>query len=187
MFNFSNALTSHGNATDPNYQGRGYNLGFGYDLHLSRTSEKLKNFSLQFMYETGVTEYNTGVFNARSEESYYGAYLNYYFINNPLTLNSFIWLGGFGIKNGSATIFSPDLSKEYSYQVLVLPALQILTKYRFRSGDLTEDNANIGASLNFGINLDIKHLSVVDRIDDNIDSKMSVNDLKYTVGLSVFF
>ncbi|MBC7429028.1 MAG: hypothetical protein H7336_10475 [Bacteriovorax sp.] len=187
MLHFSNALNSHGNATDPNYNGRGYNLGIAYDLHLARTSDNLKNWSLQFMLEKGVTEYDTGVFNARSEETSYGAYVNYYFVNNPLTLNSFIWLAGVGLKNGSASVFSPDLSKEYSYQVFTLPALQVMTKYRFRSGDLTEDNVNIGASLNFGLNIDMKKLSVIDRLDDNINSNISVTDLKYTVGMSVYF
>ncbi|MBC7714751.1 MAG: hypothetical protein H7177_15500 [Rhizobacter sp.] len=187
MFHYSNALNSHGNATDPNYHNRGYNIGIAYDLHLARTSENLKNWSLQFMLEKGITEYDTGVYNARSEETSYGAYLNYYFVNNPLTLNSFIWLAGLGIKNGSASVFSPDLSKEYSYQVLTIPALQVMTKYRFRSGDLTEDNVNIGASLNFGMNIDMKKLSVIDRLDDNINSNISVTDLKYTVGMSVYF
>lgn len=187
VVHFSNALSSHGNTTDPNYQGRGYNLGISYDLHLSRTSSNLKNWSLQFMFEKGVTEYDTGVYNARSEETSYGAYVNYYFINNPLTLNSFIYLAGIGIKNGSASVYSPDLTKEYSYQALTLPALQVMTKYRFRTGDLNEDNVNIGASVNFGINLDIKNLSVIDRLDDDINSKISVADLKYTLGMSVFF
>jgi hypothetical protein len=187
MFHFSNALNAHGNATDPNYHGRGYNLGIAYDLHLARTSEELRNWSLQFMYERGVTEYDTGVYNARSEETTYGAYINYYFFNNPVTINSFIWLAGLGIKNGSASVFSPDLSQEYSYQLLTLPALQLMTKYRFRSGDLTEDNVNMGASLNFGVNIDLKKLSVIDRPVDNINSNISVSDLKYTVGMSVYF
>ena len=187
ILHYSGAMVSHGNDTDPNYQGRGYNLGVSYDLHLSRTSANLKNWSLQFLLEGGVTEYNTGVYNARSEETSYGAYLNYYFVNNPLTINSFIWLAGIGIKNGSASVFTPDLSKEYSYQLLTIPALQVMTKYRFRTGDLTEDTVNLGASLNFGVNLDMKRLSVIDRVDDNIDSKISVNDLKYTVGMSVYF
>lgn len=187
IIHYSNALMAHGNTDDPNYQGRGYNLGISYDLHLSRTSPNLKQWSLQFMFEKGVTEYDTGVFNARSEETAYGAYVNYYFINNPLTLNSFIYLAGIGIKNGSASVFSPDLSKEYSYQALTLPALQVMTKYRFRTGDLNEDTVNVGASVNFGINLDIKNLSVIDRLEDDINSKISVNDLKYTLGMSVFF
>jgi hypothetical protein len=184
---FSNQVSSHGNANDPNYQGRGYNLGISYDLHLARTSENLRQWSLQFVFEKGITDYDTKVFNARSEETYYGAYLNYYFVNTPITLNSFIWLAGLGLKNGSASIVSPDLSKEYSYQVLTIPALQLMTKYRFRSGDLNEDNVNIGTSLNFGINMDMKRLSVIDRVEDDINSNISVTDLKYTVGLSVYF
>jgi hypothetical protein len=187
MFHFSNSLNAHGNSIDPNYHNRGYNIGIAYDLHLARTSDKLKNWSLQFMLEKGVTEYDTGIYNARSEETTYGAYINYYFVNNPLTLHSFIWLAGLGIKNGSASVVSPDISKEYSYQVLTIPALQLMTKYRFRSGDLNEDNANIGASFNLGMNIDMKHLSVVDRLDDNINSNISVTDLKYTVGMSIYF
>lgn len=187
ILHFSNALNSHGNDIDPNYRGRGYNIGIAYDLHMARVSDDLKKWSLQFSLERGVTEYDTGIFNARSEETTYGAYANYYFVNNPLTLNSFIWLAGVGLKNGSASVYSPDLSKEYSYQVLNLPAFQVMTKYRFRSGDLTEDNVNIGASWNFGVNIDMKKLSVIDRLDDNINSNISVVDLKYTVGMSIFF
>lgn len=187
MLHYGGAVVSHGNSNDPNYQGRGYNLGISYDLHLSRTSPNLKKWSLQFFVESGVTEYDTGVYNARSEEISYGAYVNYYFINNPLTLNSFIYLAGVGIKNGSASVFTPDFSKEYSYQLLTLPSFQLMTKYRFRSGDLREDTANIGMSVNFGINVDMKKLSVIDRVDDNINSNISVTDLKYILGMSVYF
>ncbi len=188
MFHYSGSMIAHGNTQDPNYQGRGYSLGIAYDLHLARTSENLKKWSLQFFLERGVTEYDTGEFNARSEETDYGAYLNYYFINNPLTLNSFIYLAGVGFKNGSATVSSPDISnaKDYSYQLLS-PSFQLMTKYRFRSGDLNEDTVNVGMSLNFGINVDMKSLSIIDRVDDNINSKISVTDLKYILGMSVYF
>nr|BDT28264.1 hypothetical protein BHI3_17300 [Bacteriovorax sp. HI3] len=186
MLHYSGSMVAHGNTQDPNYQGRGYSLGIAYDLHLARTSASLKKWSLQFFLERGVTEYDTGEFNARSEETDYGAYLNYYFINNPLTLNSFIYLAGVGFKNGSASVSSPDLSKEYSYQLLS-PSLQLMTKYRFRSGDLKEDTVNVGVSVNFGVNIDMKNLSVIDRVDDNINSKISVTDLKYILGMSVYF
>lgn len=187
IINFSNALVSHSNASDPNYKGRAYNIGLSYDLHLARTSANLKKWSLQFLIETGIAQYDTGFFTARSRETSYGAYLNYYFINNPQTLHSFIWLMGLGIKNGQATLFSPELSREYSYQVLSLPALQIMTKYRFRSGDLREDNVNVGASLNFGINVDIKKLSLINVPEDVINSNISISDLKYTAGISFYF
>jgi hypothetical protein len=62
-----------------------------------------------------------------------------------------------------------------------------MTKYRFRSGDLTEDTVNVGASFNAGIMYDNKHLSVTDALDDNILGSISVNDLKYIFGMSFYF
>lgn len=72
MLHYSGSMVAHGNTQDPNYQGRGYSLGIAYDLHLARTSASLKKWSLQFFLERGVTEYDTGEFNARSEETDYG-------------------------------------------------------------------------------------------------------------------
>ena len=187
ILSFSNALVAHANTDDPNYQGLGSYFSISYDLHLSRTSPNLKNWSLQFIYEKGINEFDSGFYNVRATESGYGAYINYYFINNPLTLHSFIFLTGFGIKTGSSNVYSPELIKKYTYQALSLPSLQVMTKYRFRTGDLNEDTVNVGASLNFGINFDAKNLSLIDSVDDEIASKISFYDLKYTVGLSLFF
>lgn len=187
MLHYSGSVSDHTSPLDQNYRSLGYMLGLGYDLHLSRTSKNLKDWSLQFVLEIGVSDYDIGEQNARGQEGYYGAYLNYYLVNNPLTLNSFIWLAGIGLKAGSVKMQSRELSKEYSYQALALPAMQLMTKYRFRSGDLTEDTVNVGASFNAGVMLDVKRLSVIDSLDDNINGKISVNDIKYLVGMSVYF
>lgn len=187
LLHYSGSTSDHTSGSDPNYRNLGYNLGIGYDLHLSRTSKDLKQWSLQFLLEKGVSDYDIGGQNARGEEGYYGGYLNYYFINNPLTLNSFIVLGGIGIKAGSVNMSNEDLSREYSYQVLTLPSMQVMTKYRFRSGDLTEDTANVGASLNAGIVIDRKRLSVVDNLSDNINGKISLTDIRYLLGMSIYF
>lgn len=187
LFHYSGSTSDHTNGGDPNYRNLGYNLGLGYDLHLSRVNKEMKDWSIQFTLEKGVSDYDVGGMNARGEEGHYGAYLNYYFINNPLTLNSFIVLGGLGIKAGSINMSNDTLSKEYSYQVLTLPSLQLMTKYRFRSGDLTEDTANVGASLNAGIVIDNKRLSVIDNLDDDINGKISLTDIRYLVGMSIYF
>lgn len=187
MLHYSGSMSDHTSPDDESYRGLGYTLGLGYDLHLSRTSKNLKDWSLQFVLEIGVADYDIGGQNARGQEGSYGAYLNYYFVNNPLTLNSFIWLAGLGVKAGSISMQSTTLSKEYSYQALTMPAMQLMTKYRFRSGDLTEDTVNVGASLNAGVMLDVKRLSVLDSLDDDINGKISVNDLRYLVGMSVYF
>lgn len=186
-FHYSGSMRDHTSDVDENYRALGYSLGFGYDLHLSRSSMNLKNWSLQFVVEIGVADYDVGGQNARGQEGFYGAYLNYYLINNPLTLNSFIWLAGVGLKVGSVEMQSGSFSKDYSYQALALPAMQLMTKYRFRTGDLTEDTVNVGASLNAGVMLDSKRLSILDPLEDNINGKISVNDLKYVLGMSVYF
>ena len=187
LFHYSGSMVDHTTSADENYRSQGYSLELGYDYHLSRSSKDLKNWSLQFVFEKGVTNYDLGGLNARGQEGYYGAFLNYYFVDNPLTLNSFIFLGGIGLKGGSVEMDSIDLSKKYTYQALVFPSLQVMTKYRFRSGDLADDALNVGASINAGINLEVKRLGVIDSLDDNINGKISVTDIKYLLGMSLYF
>jgi hypothetical protein len=119
----------------------------------------------------------------------YDGYINYYFYNNPLTLNSLIVLGGLGLKTGSAGVSATGLTKEYTYQVLTNPAIQLMTKYRFKAGDGTEETINVGASINAGLALESKSMSVLESVnsEDNIYSSKTYDDFKYTVGLSIFF
>ena len=187
LFHYIGPVSAHTTDEDPNYRTLGYSFGLAYDLHLSRTSKNLKNWSLQFELEKGVADYDIGGQNARGQEGAYGAYVNYYFVNNPLTLNSFIVLAGLGIKAGTIDMDNPTLSKKYSYQLLTLPAMQLMTKYRFRSGDLTEDTVNVGASFNAGVMVDMKRLSVIDSLSDNIDGKINMTDIKYLIGLGFYF
>lgn len=187
MLYYSGSVIDQSTETDPNYRGLGYQLGLGYDLHLSRANQELKKWSLQFVVERGVVNTDIGGINGRSEEGYYGAYVNYYFINNPLTIKSLIFLAGVGIKLGSTDISAPDLSKDYNYQLLTLPSFQLMGKYRFRTGDLTEDTVNVGASANFGMNLDFKNYSTTDEMEDDINGKFSSTDLKYYIGMSIYF
>jgi hypothetical protein len=51
MFHYAGSMISHGGNQDVNYQGKGYNIGFAYDLHLGRTSPNLKQYSILFLYE----------------------------------------------------------------------------------------------------------------------------------------
>ncbi len=189
MFHYAGALISHGQSYDQNYQNLGFSLGLAYDFHLSRATSNIKDWSIEFLLETGKGDYDIGSLNARFTENYLGIYANYYFYNNPLTLNSLIILGGLGLKAGSASASAIDLTKEYSYQVLTLPALQLISKYRFRSGDTKEETLNVGLSLNAGISLDFKRMSVLDSInkDDMINGKINYSDLKYLIGMSLYF
>lgn len=187
MFYFSNNMTNNTTNEDPNYQSNGYNIGLVYDFHLSRVKDKYKDWTVQFLLEKGLSNYDLGGINAKGDDTIYGGYLNYYLLNNPLTLNSISAFVGIGLKAGQSVASSASLTKEYSYQLMTLPSLQAMLKYRFRTGSYDEDTANVGLSFNLGANLDFKTLSNNDEVVDNINSKLSYTDLKYTVGLSVFF
>ena len=187
MIHYSGSMVNQTTDADSYYQGRGYHLGLGYDLHLSRSNPEWKNWSLQFILERGVVDLDIGGRNGRSEEGFVGGYINYYFVHNPLTLNRFIYLAGLGLKVGSSDMSAPELSKDYSYQVLTLPSMQLMTKYRFRTGDLAEDTVNVGASANFGINADVKNYNSSDGVSDDINGKFSKFDLKYYLGMSIYF
>lgn len=172
---------------DPAYQMRGYNLSLSYDYHLSRSSIDFKNYSVQFMLERGVAYYDLSNINGRSEEGQYGLSLNYYFYNNPLTIDNFIWSIGLGAKVGMAKVGADSLSQRYDYQILTLPSLQLMTKYRFRAGDLTEDTVNVGMSFNLGMIYEAKNLKIVNVPEEEIATSINAQDIKYQFGMSFYF
>jgi hypothetical protein len=186
---YAGNVTSHvvSPDVDPSFQMRGYHLNLGYDIHLSRTALNLKKFSVLLMVEQGVNYYDLNNINGRSQEGQYGAYLNYYFINNPLILNNFSWNVGVGVKFGMSKMGSDQISQKYDYQILTLPSFQLMTKYRFRAGDLNEDTLKVGMSVNAGIIYETKSLRIVDNPSDNITSAINVNDMKYQFGVSFYF
>lgn len=186
-FKYQNSLSSHTTAEDPSYRGGSYNLSLSYDFHLSQFSRNMKKWSLEIGLETGIASYDLGGMNGRANELVYGSYLNFYFLNGPLSLNTFNCLIGIGLKNGMAKISNYQLTSVYSYQLTIIPALQLLAKYRFRPGDLSEDNVKIGMSVNFGAAVDFKTLSLKGNTVEDINSKISVTDLKYIAGVSFYF
>ncbi len=187
LLHYTGSLSDHSTNADENHRNLGFSLGLGYDFHLSRINKEYKDWTIQVQAEQGYTDFNIGGKNGRGLEGAYGIYLNYYFINNPLTLDTFNFLAGIGLRAGSIKMKNSNLSQEYTYQVLSLPSIQLMGKYRFRSGDLTESSTNIGLSFNAGFIYDIKRLSVIESLQDNINGKISIKDIKYLIGLSFYF
>jgi hypothetical protein len=187
MFHYAGTVVDHTNPNDENFRAGGYALGISYDFHLARLSRDLKSWSVQFLYEMGANHYDMGQTNEPATEAMYGAILNYYFINNPLSVNRFIFEIGAGMKLGQATIGDNRLSREYSYQVMTLPTLQLLSKYRFHVGDLTEDKVKAGMAVHAGIVIDQKKLSNIDNTTDAIKGVVRVNDVKFQVGMGIYF
>jgi hypothetical protein len=187
MFYYGGSLSDHSNATDVNYRAFGYDLGLAYDLHLTRANPNLKSLSLQVSIEMGASTYDLGRMNGVSSELKYGAILNYYFINNPLTMNKFIFETGVGLKFGESTMKGYTLSKQYTYQIISVPTFQLLTKYRFQAGDLTEDTVRMGSAFNAGVIFEKKRLRIIDVPTEPINGAISVNDIKFLVGMGFYF
>jgi hypothetical protein len=187
MLHYSGSLSDHTTAADQNYRAPGYLIGVSYDLHLARSMPSLRDWSVQFSGEWGVCQYDLGGINGTSQEKVYGAMLNYYIINNPLTLNAFIVEAGMGIKAGVAQMNGTGMARKFSYQILSAPTIQLLSKYRFRAGDLNEDSVKIGSALIAGLVLENKKLSLQDLSAGTINGMISVNDIKFQIGMGFYF
>lgn len=174
---------------DPNYQRMDYSLAVGYNLHFSRISMDLKNWSMDFLLENSVNHYALNdELNAQSKDLFAGTFLNYYWLNNPLTLNKFIGHVGVGMKIGQGDAVSVSGVDSYSYQIIGLPSLAAGLKYRFRAGDLTRDTLNVGAAAAFGVQYDRLNYSSSELLDDGeIYSKFSTNTIKYYFGLHFYY
>lgn len=174
---------------DPNYQRFNYAMAVGYNLHFSRINPEYVNWSMDFYGESSVSHFalndNT---NAQSKELHAGTSLNYYFLNNPLTLNKFIGHVGVGMKLGQGEAVAADLNRTLSYQLVTIPTLSGGIKYRFRAGDLTRETANIGAALAFGAMYERVNYSAGEVLDvSEAYGKFAVNTTKYYFGLHIYY
>jgi len=174
---------------DPNFQRFNYAMAVGYNLHFSRINPEYVNWSMDFYGESSVSHFalndNT---NAESKELFAGTSLNYYFLNNPLTLNKFIGHVGLGMKLGQGEAIAADLNRTISYQLVTMPTLSGGIKYRFRAGDLTRDTANIGAALAFGAMYERVNYSAGEVLEaSEIYGKFAVNTMKYYFGLHLYY
>ena len=84
----------------------------GYEYHLMRSSPALLRYSILVYLENGIGHYDLGNnINGRFTEGSYGAIFNWYFYNNPASLNEYTWYLGAGYRRGSASVTSSLLSK----------------------------------------------------------------------------
>lgn len=187
LVHYTGSMIDHTTSADPNYRALGYNLGLSYDLHMARATPNLKNWSIQFTFEMGSNHYDLGGINGTSNEMMYGMIANYYFINNPLSLNKFIFEMGLGVKSGRSKMNGATLSQEYTYQMMSVPTIQLLSKYRFQVGDLNEDSVKMGSAFHAGIIYEQKKLSMLDIPSETILGTINVNDIKFQIGMGFYF
>jgi len=186
-FRISSAVSNHSTQEDDNHRNKGYSVAVGYEYHLMRTSPSLLRFSLEVYAQRSIENIDIGGINGRFSMGSFGGQLMYYFYNNPAILNQWAWFVGVGARRGNADVTSVELSNPYEYQVVGLPTWSIGTKYRFKTGDSFEDDIPVGAGINLRLSGERMSLSSVSTNLDNVNTDILLNDIKLTVGLSVYF
>ncbi|WP_127715971.1 hypothetical protein [Halobacteriovorax sp. HLS] len=183
----SSGLVSHSSSEDLNHQNKGYSLSLGYEYHLMRTSMSLLKYSIEIFAQRSIENIDLGGINGRFATGSFGGQLLYYFYNNPASIQKWAWYGGLGMRRGNAEVSSVELSIPYEFQVTGLPIWSVGTKYRFRTGDSFEDDIPVGAGFNIRLSGERMQLSSITSVEDNINSSLTLNDIKLTVGMSFYF
>jgi hypothetical protein len=189
-FRYSSSVSRHVSQEDPNFQGIGYSMSIGYEYQLARVMRQLRSFTVDMELRRSIGFYEMAPeINGRFNEGSFGLAMNYYFYNQPFSLNQLAMYTGIGIKRGSADGSSNLLEEKqtYGYQMTILPALQIGAKYRFRAGDGYNDNLKLGMGLNFLYSFESKRFNTVDTVREDVSGSFAVRDNKFSVGLSLFF
>jgi len=186
-FRISSALVEHSTSEDSNHQNKGYSISIGYEYHLMRTSMSLSRLSLEIFGQQSVENIDLGGVNGRFTTGSFGGQLLYYFYNNPAVISQWAWYTGLGLRRGSGDVTSVELSSPYEFQVTGLPIWSLGTKYRFRSGDSFEDDIPVGAGFNIRLSGERMSLTSVSTNNDNIETNIVINDIKLTIGLSIYF
>ncbi len=185
-------LSNHTTSEDANNQGNGYSLTFGYDYHLMRWSESLRKFSLELSIRNSKNYYNLSPsfffeINGEANETIYRMVMNWYINRVPSEIKRPIFFVGAGFGVGYSIINSAELSKDYNFQIVNVPILQAGVKYRFSAGDEVDSVTRIGYGIMFNFAYEAIRASTGDEVTDDIDGLISVNDLKFSVGLNVYF
>lgn len=192
IFRASTGLVKHTNIGDPNFQNINYSLSASYEYALQRASELLSAWTIEAEVYTGVNFYELAPeLNGRFNENGFGASVNYYFYNNPYTLDKLAFYGGLGIRRSSATGGSSLLEgqQSYDYQVLSLPIYHLGAKYRFKSGDSYKDHIGVGMGLNVLLSFESKNLSIIgeNELQAPVFGSFDIQDTRLAVGLSLYF
>lgn len=181
------ALVNQSTDEDQNHQNSGYSLSLSYEYHLARTSVSLSAWAFELGLERGVSNVNIGGVNGRFVfGNFYGG-VNWYPFAPPTALNKLIFYTGAAMKRGNASVTSVELSRDYSYQQVTLPALWAGLKYRFDSPNDYDVDSPVGIGMNVRLASELTQWSIVENPEDNIESTRSVNDIKLNIAMSVYF
>jgi len=187
ILRYSSALQSNTTDEDPSNRGTDYALGLAYEWHLKGTYKGLNFWTLEFGLERGISHYDVGGVNARIVEGSLKGVVNYYLWNEPSSIRKYMPYIGMGIKRGNGDLESFAFDNVYRYQLLSIPTAHVGMKYRFKSGDAKDESLNYGVGLNFQLLYESLRYNAQDTLEDDIASVIEVNQLKFSVGMNIYF
>jgi len=190
LFRFASSLSRFGSEADPNFQGSGYSIAIGYEYQLARFFRWARSVTLDAELQRSIGFYEMAPeINGRFSEGSFGLGMNYYFYNEPFSLNIPAFYIGLAFKRGNADGGSDLLEQQstYRYQSVTAPAIHLGAKYRFRAGDGYSDDVKLGFGVNFLLAIENKRFTTVDAPLESVESSFVVQDNKFSVGMSLFF
>ncbi|MCY4524932.1 MAG: hypothetical protein OXB84_09340 [Halobacteriovoraceae bacterium] len=188
FFRYFRSFRDHTSDVNDINRGVGTSIEIGHEFHLVRTSKLLSPFTLSLSLGLGSGYYHLGnEINGQASKRMIGGAINWYFHNLPYMFKKYIFYVGTGISFGSAGVESPQLTRDYQYQVQTFPSVYLGGKYNYKMPG--EKNSNYGVGVNFLFSMDRVRLSLGDNAEatDNIDGLISFFDIKLSAGLSLFF
>jgi len=187
LLRYTSDFTYNVTVSDGNFQTSGHDFSLGYEFHLVKTTDVLRHWTVEWDIYTGSDYYNVGGMNVRSDEFTHRGMINWYFKHPPSSIHKWMVHLGTGIRIGNAKFVAPGLAKKYVYQVQSFPIWQLGVKYRFRAGDENDYLSRIGFGINSLIIYEQKALTVNDNLFDDIRGNLNVEDVKFSIGISLFF
>lgn len=187
ILQYMTGLQSLTTAQDPNNRGTDYALAFSYEFQLKRTLLSLRKWTLSVGLERGISHFDIGGVNARIVEGSIRGMVNYYFWNDPSSIRKYMPYIGFGIKRGNGDLESFSISKNYTYQLMALPRALMGMKYRFQSGDAKDDALSYGLGINFQLVYEKLRYNAQNLVEDDINTVITANQVKFSVGMSIYF
>jgi hypothetical protein len=180
--NFVTDMIDQTTELDDRNRGIGFGFSIGYELPLKKIAFSLQHFSLQTEFRKERNNFAIDRENVFLKGSSFLIGFNWYPYYAPSTVERFLPFVGLGMRYGKGEISRINFYENYDFNLLVLPMVQVGTKYRFT----LDDNNAIGIRL--AVSLEKNRLnSTTENAFNQVPTLIEYTDLKLGIGISYYF
>ena len=185
---YATALQPYADESSLLYQWKNFSISFGYEYFLGRHFSRLKNFSIKGFYTKG-QKYFTWKTNTNVNYSGIGGKVQYYFYNDPHSIEKFMFFVGLGTEIGTGTFKIRAFNDNFSCNFLSL-LTNVGVKYRFK--DIIRDKGtslSLGSFLLFGNRRTQYSINnfMDELIWESFDTDIQSSENKIYLGMSLYF